>query len=100
MRSKEVHSLRGLWVRNATLVDKMIRLELSPSEKDSHSFLAHIHKLAESGGFFIDVDPNMLEHIIPPDEVGTREHKLATLPGNCIDLAVVLDGNHELVAID
>jgi len=100
MNSKEIHSLRGLWVRNAALVDKKIRLELSPSDKDIQSFLAHIHKLDDSGGFEIDVDPAMLEHIIPPDEVGTREHKLAMLPGNCIDLTVVLDENHELIAVD
>lgn len=98
--SKEIHALRGLWVRNATLVDKRIRLELSPSDKDIQNFLAHIHKLDDSGGFEIEVDHGMLEHIIPPDEVGTREHKLAMLPGNCIDLTVVLDGNHELVAVD
>jgi hypothetical protein len=100
MNSKEIHSLRGLWVRNAALVDKKIRLELSPSDKDIQSFLAHIHKLDDSGGFEIDVDPAMLEHIIPPDEVGTKEHKLAMLPGNCIDLTVVLDENHELIAVD
>ena len=69
MSSKEIHSLRGLWVRNAVWSIKRFAWSFA-SDKDIQSFLAHIHKLDDSGGFEIDVDPAMLEHVIPPDEVG------------------------------
>ena len=98
-KDKEIHSLSGLWIRNATIVDKRIRLELSPSDEETRGFLKHINKLDASDGFNIDVDPEMLEHIILPDEVGTKEHKLAMLPGNCIDLKVTLDDMHDLQAL-
>ena len=93
MTEREVHSLGGLWVRQAWMVDKRIRLELAPSDDETRSFLRHIHKLDDTDGFEIEVEPEMLERIILPDEVGTREHKLAMLPGNCINLKVALDAD-------
>jgi len=100
MTGRELHSLGGLWVRQAWMVDKRIRLELTPSDEETKSFLRHIHKLDDNDGFEIDVEPEMLEQIISPDEVGTREHKLAMLPGNCVNLKVALNNEHELIALD
>ena len=73
---------------------------MTPSDEETKSFLRHIHKLDDNDGFEIDVEPEMLEQIISPDEVGTREHKLAMLPGNCVNLKVALDNEHELIALD
>ncbi len=100
MTEREVHALGGLWVRQAWLVDKKIRLQLAPSDDETRSFLRHIHKLDDTDGLEIEVGPELLERIILPDEVGTREHKLAMLPGNCINLKVALDADNELFAVD
>lgn len=97
---KEVHALGGLWVRNAIPTDGGIRLDLSPSDNETRDFLRHINKLDATDGFEIDVPMEMLEHMILPDEVGTKEHKLAMLPGNCIDLRVTLTEDNMLVPIE
>ena len=99
-RSHETIALNGLWVRNASIFDDTIRLELSPSTEDSTNYLRHLNKLDASGSFEVDIPLEMFEKLIAPDEVGTREHKIAMLPGNCIDLKVKLDENNDLLPVD
>jgi hypothetical protein len=100
MMNRSKYSIDGLYVRNATLVEKRVRLVLSPSGDDGRNFLKHLDKLGDSDEFTVDVDPEMLEKIILPDEGGSREHKLALLPGNFINLKVSLDEAHELLVED
>lgn len=96
------HSIGGLFVRNATALGRdVLRLEVSPSEKEGRDFLKHINRLGNSESFTVEVPTDMLESMISPDEFGSREHKIATLEGNCINLKVsVSNDNQEVNVID
>lgn len=95
------HSIGGLFVRNATALGKeSLRLELSPSDKETRDFLRHLNKLGDSDSFVVEVPMEMLERMSSPEEFGTREHKLALLQGNCINLKVTIAKDNSLEVID
>lgn len=94
------HSIGGLFVRNATAMGKeSLRLELSPSDNETRDFLRHLNKLGDSDSFAVEVPMAMLEQMSSPDEFGTREHKLAMLQGNCINLKVAIAKDHSLEVV-
>ena len=96
------HSVGGLFVRSATALGKdVLRLELSPSDIEARDFLKHIDRLGNAESFVVEVPADMLESMVSPEEFGSREHKIATLQGNCINLKMSISGdNHEIEVLD
>jgi hypothetical protein len=96
------HSVGGLFVRNATALGKdVLRLELSPSDSEARDFLKHIDRLGNAESFVVEVPADMLESMVSPEEFGSREHKIATLQGNCISLKMsVSHDNQEIGVLD
>ena len=87
------HSLGGLFVRSATALGRdVLRLELSPSDNEARDFLKHINRLGNAESFVVEVPADMLESMVSPEEFGSREHKIATLQGNCINLKMSVVG--------
>ena len=83
------HSLGGLFVRSATALGRdVLRLELCPSDNEARDFLKHLHRLGDSDSFVVEVPMDLLESMTSPEEFGSREHKIAMLQGNCINLKV------------
>ncbi|ODU25329.1 MAG: hypothetical protein ABS95_00215 [Verrucomicrobia bacterium SCN 57-15] len=99
---KAFHSIGGLFVRNATALGRdLLRLELSPSDSEARDFLKHISRLGNADSFAVEIPADMLESMVSPDEVGSREHKIATLQGNCINLRIsVSKDNQEIEVLD
>lgn len=99
---RAVHSLGGLFVRRATALGRdLLRLELAPSESHTRDFLKHINRLGNEDSFAIEVPADLLEHMVTPEEFGSREHKIATLHGNFINLKVsVSSDRQELQVLD
>jgi hypothetical protein len=96
----EIISLNNLAVRNASIFDDRVHLELSPSTPEVVKYLSHINKLDASGCFSIDVPVDMFERLVGAEEMGTRDHKLAQLPSNFIDLRVKLNNDNDLEFVD
>jgi len=95
------HSLGGLFVRNATALGKeSLRLELSLSDTETRDFLRHLNKLGDSDSFVVEVPAGLLEQMSSPEEMGTREHKLAMLQGNCINLKFAIAPDRSIEIID
>jgi len=95
------YSLGGLFVRNATAVGKgSLRLELSPSDNEAQDFLRHLNKLGDSDSFVVEVPMEMLERMSSPEEFGNREHRLAMLQGNCINLKLAIAKDRSLEVMD
>lgn len=87
---RSYHTLNGMFVREASLHGKdRLRLVLSPSDVETRSFLRHCHRLADDDSVVVDVPLQLLERLVSLDEFGSRDHKLATLPGNHVNLKVV-----------
>ncbi len=94
------HSVGGLFVRNATALGRdVLRLELSPSDSESRDFLSHINRLGNADSFAVEVPADMLESMVSPEEFGSREHKIATLQGNCINLKMSVSGDNQEVEV-
>lgn len=95
------HSVGGLFVRSATALGKdVLRLELSPSDKESRDFLRHTNRLGNADSFTVEVPADMLESMVSPEEFGSREHKIATLAGNCINLKLSISNDQEVDVLD
>jgi hypothetical protein len=99
---KAFHSVGGLFVRSATALGRdVLRLELSPSDNEPRDFLRHINRLGSTESFVVEVPADMLESMVSPEEFGSREHKIATLQGNCINLKMsVSNDNQEIEVLD
>ena len=97
---KALHSIGGLFVRNATALGKdVLRLELSPSDKEARDFLRHLHRLGDSDSFMVEVPMGTLESMTSPDEFGSREHKIALLQGNCINLKISVSNPDQKIEV-
>jgi hypothetical protein len=96
------HSVGGLFVRSATALGKdVLRLEVSPSDSEARDFFKHINRLGNAESFAVEVPADMLESMVSPEEFGSREHKIATLQGNCINLKMsVANDNQEIEVLD
>ncbi len=90
-----------MFVRSATALGRdVLRLELSPSDSESRDFLKHTNRLGNTDSFTVEVPTDMLESMVSPEEFGSREHKIATLAGNCINLKLSTSNNHEIDVLD
>jgi hypothetical protein len=94
------HSLGGLFVRSATALGRdVLRLELSPSDNEARDFLKHLHRLEDSDSFVVEVPMDMLESMTSPEEFGSREHKIAMLQGNCINLKISVSNDRQDIEV-
>ena len=94
------HSLGGLFVRSATALGRdVLRLELSPSDNEARDFLKHLHRLEDSDSFVVEVPMDMLESMTSPEEFGSREHKIAMLQGNCINLRISVANDRQDIEV-
>jgi hypothetical protein len=97
---KQVRSINGLLVRRAVAVGKdSMRLDLVPSEEESRDFLKHLHRLGPDEGFSVEIPSDMLESMVAPEEHGSREHKIAALQGNCINLKMTLSNEGDEIEV-
>jgi hypothetical protein len=97
---KAVHSIGGLFVRSATALGRdVLRLELSPSDNEARDFLKHLHRLEDSDSFVVEVPMDMLEGMTSPEEFGSREHKIAMLQGNCINLRISVANDRQDIEV-
>ncbi len=97
---KAVHSIGGLFVRNATALGRdALRLELSPSDNEARDFLRHLHRIGDSDSFVVEVPMDLLEGMTSPEEFGSREHKIAMLQGNCINLKVSVSNDEQEIEV-
>src|SRR5260370_8822500 len=97
---KALHSLGGLFVRSASALGReVLRLELCPSDTEARDFLKHLRRLGESDSFVVEVPMDMLESMTSPEEFGSREHKIALLQGNCINVNVAISNDTQDIEV-